>query len=106
MTSTLIQGVTEQYDSINELVVVGAFGFKRFKGPWEVEKEDTKWTVVFPHKSINQTPDSHNEGFAAVLIADGKAVGGGQLDTVFTPQGENETHVVVDQYAMGSDVRW
>lgn len=93
----------EQYDTINELVIAGEFGYKRVEGPWSVEKEGTKWTIVIPYDRMERTPGSHDEGKTAVLIADGKAVGGGLVDTVFDPQDEGETHVVVDQYAMGGD---
>lgn len=98
----------KQYDYINEFVIVGDFGFNRIPGVREVEKSGTKWTVVFHQKpneltdgSKDRVPGNHDEGYAAVLIADGKAVGGGIVETVTEPEGEDETHVIVDQYAIG-----
>lgn len=90
-----------RYDSINEFVIAGEFGFDRHSGPWSVEKEGTKWTVIRPYDELERALGSHVEGEAAVLIADGQAVGGGIVDTVFDPEGEGEEHVVIDQYAMG-----
>ncbi|WP_330633755.1 WDGH domain-containing protein [Halocatena halophila] len=48
-----------------------------------------------------EVPTESDEGYAAVLIADGNPIGGGIIDTVYDPQDEGETHVLVDQYAMG-----
>lgn len=92
-----------QYDSINELVIVGDFGFKQIKGPWEVEKEGTKWTVIIPNNDNSLSLSHDNEGCGAVLIADGEVIGGGIVDVVFKPEEEGEKHVVVDQYARGLD---
>jgi len=92
-----------QYDTVNELVIVGEFGFKRYEGPWEVSHGGTMHTVILPSDEMNHAPGSHDEGNGAVLIADGQAVHGGLVDTVFDPEGEGETHVVVDQYAMGGE---
>lgn len=91
----------KQYDSINELVIVGEFGYDRFEGPWALSYGGTNRTVVMPHDEADRTPDANYKDFGAVLIADGKAVGGGLVDTIYDPEGEGETHVVVDQYAMG-----
>lgn len=96
-------------DSVNEFVLAGEFGFLNVEGPFTAEKEGTLWTVAIPtedddHGTPNRfTLDSlrDGEGKAAVLIADGTAVGGGVVDTVAEPEGEGELHVVVDQYAMG-----
>lgn len=98
-----------QYESVNEFVFAGEFGFLNVEGPFSVEKEGTLWTIAVPtadgdHGTPNRfTLDSlrDGEGKAAVLIADGGAVGGGVVDTVFEPEGEGELHVVVDQYAQG-----
>jgi hypothetical protein len=99
--------IDAQYDYINEFVIVGDFGFNRISGPCEVEKSGTKWTVVFQQKpneltdgSKDRVPGSHDEGYAAVLIADSKVVGGGIVETVTEPEGEDETHVIVNQYAI------
>jgi len=90
-----------EYDSINEFVVVGDFGFKRAEGPWEVEKEGTKWTIIVPYDEMQVPFSQSDEGLGAALIADGGVVGGGIVDTVFDPKDEGEQHVVVDQYARG-----
>lgn len=91
----------ETYDSINEFVIVGDFGFRRAEGPWSVEKEGTKWTIIVPYEDMRVPLNHSHEGCGAVLIADGKAVGGGLVDVVFDPQHEGEQHIVVDQYAKG-----
>lgn len=101
MESTGGDAAPEKYDSINELVVVGDFGFNRLAGPWDVEKEGTKWTVIIPYGEMSHALGHSDEGNGAVLIADGTAVGGGLIDTVFDPKDEGEQHVVVDQYARG-----
>lgn len=88
-------------DSINEFVIAGNFGFKRVEGPWNVEKEGTKWTIIVPYEEMQTALGGHDEGKAAVLIADGQAVGGGIMDLVFDPKDEGEQHIVVDQYARG-----
>jgi hypothetical protein len=85
-------------DCINELVIVGEMGFLRLLGPWTVEKEGTKWTVILP---VGKSIRGSNEGKAAVLIADCQAVGGGIIDVVHEPDGEENPYVVVDQYAKG-----
>jgi len=90
-----------QYDSINEFVVVGDFGFNRVQGPWRVEKAGTKWTIILPYEELDRELSDTDEGRGAVLIADGKAVGGGLVDLVYDPEGEGEQHVVIDQYARG-----
>ena len=92
---------TDHYDSINEFVIVGDFGFRRVEGPWRVEKEGAKWTIIIPYEDMDRPLNQKEEGRGAVLIADGKAVGGGLVDVVFDPQDEGEQHVVVDQYARG-----
>lgn len=91
----------EQYDSINEFVVVSEYGFRRAEGPWSVEKDGTKWTIIVPYDEMQVAFSHSDEGRGAVLIADGKAIGGGIVDAVFDPQDEGEQHVVVDQYAKG-----
>lgn len=91
-------------DSINQLVIVGEFGYLDVGGPWEVEKSGTNWAVIIPYEDIESdtpAPSSHHEGCGAVLIADFEVVGGGVVDTVYDPEDEGETHVIVDQYAMG-----
>ncbi len=47
------------------------------------------------------TLKSMQKGESAVLIADGEAVGGGVIDLTYEPDGEQERHIVVDQYAAG-----
>lgn len=93
--------VEQPADSINEFVAVGEFGFLRMRGPWSVEKEGTKWTIIVPHDDSRGRMGPENEGQGAVLIADGHAVGGGIIDVVDSPDGEGELHIVVDQYARG-----
>ena len=100
MSDTYTDGI-DRYDSINEFVIVGDFGFKRVEGPWQVEKEGTKWTIILPYEEMDRALSQKDEGQGAVLIADGKAVGGGLVDVVFDPEGEGEQHVVVDQCARG-----
>lgn len=92
----------QQYDSINEFVVAGEFGFQRVPGPFEVEKDGTVWGVVVPkdaHPTVRHLDDQ--EGEAAVLIADAEAVGGGILTDVVEDEDHDELHVLVDQYARG-----
>lgn len=91
----------EQPDSINEFAVVGEFGFRRCEGPWTVEKEGTKWTIIVPYEEMNHALNHRDEGCAVALIADGIVVGGGLIEAVFDPEDEGEQHVIVDQYAMG-----
>lgn len=89
----------EQYDSINELTIVGEFGFQQVPGPFDVEKDGTVWGVVVPtdaHPTVAALPN--NEGEAAVLIADGKTVGGGIVTDVVDVPEHDELHVLVDQY--------
>lgn len=95
--------------AINGFAVVGSFGFNHVEGPFSVEKEGTKWTVVIPLNEADRSSVPKwtvsalrgNENDGAVLLADGEPVGGGLVDTVAEPEGENEMHVVVDQYARG-----
>ena len=98
-------------DSINQLVTAGKFGFLAVDGPFSVEKEGTLWTVIIPtggddygkpnRFTLDQLRES--DGTAAVLTADCEAVGGGVVKLTDEPEGENELHVVVDQYPMGGD---
>lgn len=97
----------ERYDSINELVIAGEFGFLNVEGPFSVEKEGTLWTVMIPTDGdsapnpLSQNSLRDSGGKAAVLIADGTTVGGGIVKLADEPEGEGELHVVVDQYAKG-----
>ena len=104
MTDGEQQGAAIQRpDTINEFAVVGEFGFKRIDGPFSVEKAGTNWTVIIPGERDDppiQTLDS-DEGHAAVLVADCEVVGGGILTDAWRPEGEDELHVIIDQYAMG-----
>lgn len=89
-------------DSINEFVVAGDFGFQRVPGPFEVVKDGTIWGIVVPmdaHPTVQHLDGQ--EGEAAVLIADGEAVGGGILTDVVEEEDHDELHVLVDQYARG-----
>lgn len=93
---------TPEYSSINEFVVVGEFGFQRVPGPFEVVKDGTVWGIVVPmdaHPTVRHLDDQ--EGEAAVIIADGQAVGGGILTGIVEEEDHDELHVLVDQYAMG-----
>lgn len=89
-------------DSINEFTIAGEFGFQRVSGPFEVVKEDTVWGIVVP-KDAHPTVSTlgSQEGEAAVLIADGEAVGGGVVTDIVEIEDHDELHVVVDQYVMG-----
>ncbi|ELZ05307.1 hypothetical protein [Natrialba aegyptia] len=99
----------EQYESINEFVLAGDFGFLRVDGPFSVEKEGALWTIKVPTAeddyatpnrfTLSSLRDSDDK--PAVLIADGQAVGGGLVDMAIEPDGEGELHIVVDQYARG-----
>lgn len=92
----------EQYDSINELVVAGDFGFQRVPGPFEVVQDGTVWGIVVSedaHATVRTLPDQ--EGEVAVLIADAQAVGGGIVTDVVEVSDHDEYHVLVDQYARG-----
>jgi len=91
----------EAYDSINEFVVVGEYGFKRYEGPWSVEQQGTVWNIACPYEETDHVPGSYDEGNGVVLIADGKPVGGGLVEGVYEPDGVSEVRVIVDQYAMG-----
>lgn len=94
----------EQYDSINEFVIAGKFGFLSVGGPFSVEKEATLWTIIVPNGDVDEwAMDSlrDSEGEAAVLIGDGQAIGGGLIDVTHEPEEEEELHVVVDQHAKG-----
>lgn len=107
-TDQTIDGV-EQYESINEFALAGEFGFLRVEGPFACEKEGTLWTISIPTGgddhgrpndfTLRSLRDS--EGKAGIIIADGKAVGGGLVDTTHEPEGEGVLHVVIDQYAQG-----
>lgn len=91
-------------DTINSLVITGDFGFNWLEGPFEVEKDGTKWTVVVPIDELGATPTSALEnsvGDGCVLLAGCEPVGGGLIDLVDEPGGLDELHVVVDQYARG-----
>lgn len=90
-------------DSINEFTISGEFGFLRVEGPFTASMEAGKWTITIPDdfddgaggliiQSLND-----KEGEAAVLFADCVAIGGGVVEVVDQPDGEDETHVVVNQ---------
>lgn len=89
--------------SVNELTVVGEFGFKRLGGPFTVQKDGTVWTVDIPedydHPSASTLPDDTER--AAVLIADGETCGGGIVVEVLEDLEGVQYRVVIDQYAMG-----
>lgn len=101
----------ETVDSINQLVLAGEFGFLAVDGPFTAEKDGKIWGVVVPtdqddHAAPNRfTVEALRDGDekAAVLIADGQAVGGGLVEDVVEPEGHDEMHVVVNQYAMGEE---
>jgi len=102
-------GEVEQYDTINQLVTVGEFGYLAVDGPLSVEQDGTLWTVIIPTEGDDHsTPNAltlrqlrDSDGTAAVLIADCEAVGGGVVELTDEPEGEGALYVVVDQYAMG-----
>lgn len=92
----------KQYDTINEFTVAGEFGFQRVPGPFEVEKKGDVWGIVVPndaHPTVSTL--SAQKGEAAVLVADGEAIGGGVISEVAELEEHDEVHVLVDQYAMG-----
>ena len=92
-------------DSINGFVVVGDFGFNHVEGPFEVDKDGTKWTIQVPTDDVlSPSTLKSNEGDGAVLLADADVVGGGLIDVVDAPEGEDELHIVVDQYARGDPI--
>jgi hypothetical protein len=99
----------EQHDTINEFVVVGEFGFDRVEGPFSVEKEGTNWEILIPLNENDRSsiPDHQqsglrsHEGERAVLLADTEPIGGGVIELVDEPEGEEMMVVLVDQYAMG-----
>lgn len=101
---------SEQYDTINEFVIAGEFGFQRVAGPFSCEKEGTLWTVSVPTdeddyaapNTITLNSIKRQEGESAVIIADGKAVGGGVVELTHEPEGEGKLHVVINQYAMAN----
>jgi len=99
-----------QYDTINEFVIAGKFGFQRVEGPFSCEKDGTLWTVSVPTNeddyaapnrvSLNSIKRKEDE--SVVIIADGKAVGGGIVELTHEPEGEEKLNVVINQYAMGN----
>lgn len=99
-------------DTINALVLAGDFGFNNVEGPFSVEKTGTNWAVRIPTDqddyaapncvALTALEDAADK--AAVLIADGVAVGGGLVTDVMQLDGsERGPHlcVTVDQYARG-----
>lgn len=92
----------EQFDSVNEFTIVGEFGFQRVPGPFEVEKDGTIWGIVVPkdaHPTVSTL--SGQEGEGAVLVADGRVVGGGIVTDVVEIEEHDELHVLVNQYPGG-----
>lgn len=89
--------------TINEFGVVGEWGFVSNEGPYEADKEGTIWVIYIPSEDagsmIHHLTDLQGEG--SVILSDGEIIGGGILVDVFEPEGEEEIHVVIDQYAMG-----
>jgi hypothetical protein len=104
MPSDTEDEITEQYDTINEFTVTGRFGFQRVTGPFEVEKRGTVWGIVVPtdaHPTVSTL--SEHDGVAAVLLADGKSIGGGIVPDVVAVEDQDELHVLVDQYGIGGE---
>lgn len=97
-----VDGV-EQYESINEFVIASEYGYIRFVGPFSVEKTGTRWTIMLPddEEIPNVGMLSAAVGDAGVLIADGRAVGGGIFEEIDDPEGEDRLVAIVNQYAMG-----
>lgn len=92
-----------EYDSINEFAVVGAFGFQRVPGPFDVIQDGTVWEIAVPvdaHPTVTTLPNQ--EGEAAVLVADARIIGGGILTDVIDEPEDKMLHLLVDQYARGS----
>lgn len=87
-------------DTINEFAIIGDFGFKRVVGPFDAEKDGTLWTISVPLDSDEPAIDTLalDDGRAASIVADGEIIGGGIVETVDAPDGEDELHVVIDQY--------
>jgi len=70
MAADETHGSINEYESINEFVVVGEFGFQRVPGPFEVAKGGTVWGIVVPegaHPTVQTLPGQ--EGEAAVTSA-------------------------------------
>jgi hypothetical protein len=92
----------EKHDSINEFAVAGEFGFLRVEGPLEVAKDGTVWGIIVENPCEDHATLLRNlEGDAAVLIVDGKSIGGGIITDVYDFENSDELHILVDQYAMG-----
>ena len=94
----------QKYDSINELAVVGDFGFQRIEGPFSAEKTGTVWSVLIPmntHPTVSTLPDQ--EGEAAAIVADAEIVGGGIITDVIASEDDETLTVLIDQYARGGD---
>jgi len=108
MSDTYTDG-TDRYETVNEFVIAGEFGFLRVEGPFECEKEGTLWTVVVPTDQDDYAAPNpitlgsltDHDGESAVVIADGEAVGGGIVKLTNQIESEGELHIVIDQYAMG-----
>lgn len=96
------QAATEQFDTINEFTIAGEFGFQRVPGPFEVEKDGTIWGIVVPEDAHPTVSTLHGqEGEAAVVVADGRVVGGGIVTDVVEIEEHDELHILVDQYPGG-----
>jgi len=100
----------DEPSSINQLVQAGEYGFAAVDGPFLVDKDGTKWSIqvplddddaLNPDRAAMMTLNGMSEGEAAVLIADGEAVGGGLIESIYEPEGEETMFIVVDQYAAG-----
>ncbi len=100
----------DEPSSINQLVQAGEYGFAAVDGPFLVGKDGTKWSIqvplddddaLNPDRAAMMTLNGMSEGEAAVLIADGEAVGGGLIESIYEPEGEETMFIVVDQYAAG-----
>lgn len=94
-------------DTINEFAIIGDFGFHRVEGPFRLDSAGTNRTVILPladdvwgnidARTASLLEDT--EGERVALVADGEIVGGGVVTDVWAPDGEDELHLVVDQYA-------
>lgn len=94
----------EELQAVNEFAVAGEFGFLRLEGPFEAEFEEAKWTIIIPEEFDHPSKrflDDHI-GLGAIVVADGKIVGGGLLQLVEDFEEEEDMFVVIDQYPQGN----
>lgn len=101
----IMQSLGETAESINEVALVGTFGFLRVEGPFLYEKQGTMWAVSMDTDDL-PTPLTYitlldAAGKCAVAVADGEIIAGGIVEKCVEHKAHDELHLVVDQYAMG-----